>query len=114
MSKLQLQDSLHDVLIKMSEGNPGALSCIMGLKDQMKETDWVQALLAFDMVECYGSHLYMVWNDACDRDYDKFKKVITAIKKQRITKETIIDRVKNVGRAKSFDDLLECDENDNI
>lgn len=113
MAKLQLFDSLHDVIFKMSEGNPGALSCIMGLKEQMKETDWVQALLALDMVECYGSHLYMIWNDSCDRDFDKFKQIITAIKKQQITKEIIEERVKNVGRAKSFDDILEAN-NDNI
>lgn len=63
--------SMQDVLITMSEGNPGALTCMM----QMLQTNPMSFMdiLLFDKMGIYGSKIYMVWNDCCGRDMKKFK-----------------------------------------
>ena len=108
MARLQLMDSMYDIIVKMSDGNPGAISFIMELKVQYNnDAQWVQALLAFDMMELYGSQLYMLWNDSCDRDCTKVIKIVEAYKRGKITNTDIDERIKNVGYGQKFDDLLE-------
>lgn len=63
--------NMQDMLITMSEGNPGALTCMM----QMIQTDPMTGMLEillFDSLGIYGSKIYMVWNDCCGRDMGKF------------------------------------------
>ena len=79
--------SVKDVLITMSEGNPGALTCMF----QMLESDPMACLdiLLFDTMGIYGSKIYMVWNDCCNRDMRKFKETIQAFREGKFTEEEI-------------------------
>ena len=54
---------MKKMLITMSEGNPGALTCMM----EMLRTDPMALLdiLYFDSMGIYGSKIYMLWNDCC-------------------------------------------------
>ena len=69
--RIQLHDSMMDIVTKMSEGNMGAITCLM---EMIKKDDWyagvhgVLMILNFDSMGLYGSKLYMLWNDCCDRD----------------------------------------------
>ena len=58
-------------------------------------------------MELYGSYLYMLWNDCCNRDIKDVLKVIDGFKKEKIAKQDVEERIKNVGYGKSFADLLE-------
>ncbi len=79
--------SVQDMLITMSEGNPGALTCMM----QMMTSDPMALLdiLLFDSMGIYGSKIYMVWNDCCGRDMAKFKETIQAFREGKFTEEEI-------------------------
>lgn len=79
--------SVQDILITMSEGNPGALTCMM----QMMTSDPMALLdiLLFDSMGIYGSKIYMVWNDCCGRDMAKFKETIQAFREGKFTEEEI-------------------------
>lgn len=108
MSKLNIEDSFHDIMIKMSEGNPGALNCIFKLKEKHNnDIKWIHSMLAFDTMELYGSYLYMFVNDCCDNDYSKVIQIIEAWQKGEIPIDEINNRIKLVGRGLPFDDLLE-------
>lgn len=48
----------------------------------------------------------MLWNDCCDRNIEKVKKIIKFYRKGKITSKDIDERIKNVGYGKNFDDLI--------
>lgn len=77
----------QEILMAMSDGNPGALTCML----QMLESDPMAFLdiLLFDTMGIYGSKIYMVWNDCCNRDMRKFKETIQAFREGKFTEEEI-------------------------
>ena len=91
--------SLQEILLTMSEGNPGALTCMM----QMMNFDPMALLdiLLFDSIGIYGSKIYMVWNDCCGRDMGKFKETIQAFREGKFSEEEIHENLSRV-RAKPF------------
>lgn len=91
--------SMQDMLITMSEGNPGALTCMM----QMMNSDprALLDILFFDSIGIYGSKIYMVWNDCCGRDMGKFKETIQAFREGKFSEEEIHENLSRL-RAKPF------------
>ena len=92
--------SIEDMLITMSEGNPGALTCMM----EMLQNDPLSAIsniMLFDTLGIYGSKLYMVWNDCCGRDMEKFEKTLQAFREGKFTQEEIHENLSQV-RADPF------------
>lgn len=74
--KILKTDTMEDVFVKMAEGNIGAvrvLSEIFNIKDGIKH------ILHLDSIGLYGSKLYMLWNDCCDRDINKVLKIIYSV-----------------------------------
>ena len=74
MSKIQLTDTPMDILINMADGNPGAISALMEI---LKEGDAIDpqafmgglgAIMILDTWKIYGSDIYILFNDKCNRD----------------------------------------------
>ena len=105
MGKLNKEMTVKDILIEMSEGNPGALSFLMEELNLGDEIRFVVDVSFFDMYEIYGSKLYMFWNDACNRDLDKVKETILLIVSNKIPKEKIHENLDR-GRALPFKEFL--------
>lgn len=85
MSKIELSDNTMDVVVKMSEGNPGAMNAIMEmLKPENNEIDpdsvmgGMMKILALDTLGIYGSDIYILHNDICDRNMVKMFAVLRA------------------------------------
>ena len=89
MSKIKLTDSMLDIAIKMSEGNPGALTLIMEIMKEGYEK--IQYILICDTLGLYGSRLYQLWNDCCQRDTNKVFKVLDKFQKGEINKEYLLN-----------------------
>lgn len=89
MIKLKADDSNLNIATKMAEGNFGALSFIMGILKQ--DDDNVYYLIDCDNLGIYGSRLYQLWNDCCQRDNNKVFKVLDKYKNGEFTKEFIYD-----------------------
>ena len=106
MSKLLNEEmTVIDVLIKMSEGNPGALTFLMEEINRGDEKRFVADVIFFNMYEIYGSKLYMFWNDACGRDLNKVKETIMLIITNRVSKEKVHENL-NRSRALPFKEFL--------
>ena len=77
MSRITLMDSGIDAVMKMADGNPGAISAIMSIMENHDSIDpqaamgGIGALLLLDTWEIYGSDIYVLWSDKCDRDTRK-------------------------------------------
>lgn len=77
MSRIELADTGMDVLIKMSDGNPGAITAMMVMLKEAGEIDpdnilgGLGSVMLLDTWEIYGSSIYVLYNDKCDRDLRK-------------------------------------------
>lgn len=74
MSRIELTDTGMDVIMKMTEGNPGA---IMAMTEIVREHDKIDpqaisggigALMSLDGYEIYGTDIYILFSDKCNRD----------------------------------------------
>lgn len=97
-TRITENDTLQDAVIKMSDGNPGCLMFLMQLfEDNLSKA--FMLCLRFDMMGLYGSRLYQLWNDCCDRDINIVYKVL-----EQYSDADIISHIDNGDvRATKFD-----------
>ena len=72
-NRIKLADTGMDVVMKLSEGNPGALSVCMqvlekGSKIDLDSASPIITLLTFDDLGIYGSRIWMLYKDVCHED----------------------------------------------
>ena len=69
--RISLNDSLQDIIIKMAEGNPGALTVMLKLFEQEPLIDpdsvWQGAgtIISLDDMGVYGSNIWILYKDVC-------------------------------------------------
>ena len=74
MSRIELTDTTMSALVKMAEGNPGALTAMMDILDKHESIDpqafmgGLGAIMALDTYEIYGTDIYVLYSDKCGRD----------------------------------------------
>ncbi|QVK17734.1 hypothetical protein KHQ81_12915 [Mycoplasmatota bacterium] len=95
-------NSFHDLLFKISKGNPGALTALMEIS-QKTTFECVSLLEQFIKLKIYGSELYMLWNDSCDRDTDKLIFLLKEYRAGNICDHYIRNLVMARGRGIKFD-----------
>lgn len=84
MSKITLADNVMSAVIKMCEGNPGVMTALMEIIKCSKQVDpddfmgGLGKILALDTLEIYGTNIYVLWNDICDRNTSKMIAVLRA------------------------------------
>lgn len=85
--RIKANMDVKEVLLVMADGNPGALTCMVNMLNSYEEA--ILYLLYFDSMEIYGEKIYMLWNDCCDRDMQKFKKTIQYLQSGKVSREEI-------------------------
>lgn len=84
MSKLKLDDTFLDVMIKMSEGNPGALSVLMQLMERGGVVDpdamlgGMACVLDLDELGLYGPQIWILYKDRLGEDITALITVLRA------------------------------------
>ena len=74
MCRIGLNDNMLDILTKMSDGNPGAISAMMGIIEKHDVIDpqamlgGVGAIMLLDTWKIYGSDIYILCKDKCGGD----------------------------------------------
>ena len=98
-TRLTSEMSIKEAIIEMSEGNPGALTCMMEMMDSNPMA--LLDILFFDSLGIYGSKIYMLWNDCCDRDMNKLNETLRYFREGDISEEEIHANLDKV-RAEPF------------
>lgn len=57
-------------LMKLSQGNPGALTCLVEMVSN-KPVAGVQIISFITQYEIFGTDLHVFWSDLCNKNYDK-------------------------------------------
>ena len=98
--KIEPNMSVLDVMMTMSEGNPGALMVLMKM---MEDPIGFLDMLLCDSLDIRGTKLYMLDNDCCGRNYDKLKRTLTMFRCGAFSEEEIHNNL-NLVRAIPFID----------
>lgn len=78
---------LEDMVVALCQGNPGALNILIGLiQDNPINVLYFKLLDAFGI---YGTELYVLVSDKCDRKMTMFLKVLHAVSFDRIPVERL-------------------------
>jgi hypothetical protein len=83
--RIDLFDSPMDAVMKMVEGNPGAIAALMDLMNSSESIDPQSAfgplspLLSLDALGIYGSGIYVIWSDKCNRDTRRVLVLLRAV-----------------------------------
>lgn len=109
MARLNIFGTVEDNFISFAGGNLGALNTLFELTKEAKDRTAL-FLLTLDRMELYENHLYMLWNDCCNRDIKKVIKILELYEREIITQQDIDERIKNVGYGRKFDDLIKESE----
>jgi hypothetical protein len=82
--RIELTDSTMDVIVKMSEGNPGSVNVLMEMLqpnriDPDNALGGLGTILMLDSLGIYGTDIYVFNNDICGGNLAKMIAVIRAV-----------------------------------
>lgn len=107
--RIEINDSVTDILVKLSEGNPGALRAMMEMVKEAPLIDPDSAwgafgpLIALDGLGLYGPAIWMLYKDACGHSVLKAETLFRAHQLGIISGDTV--RNAHVNKP-DFDALL--------
>ncbi len=116
MTRIGLNDSMQDVIVKMSDGNPGGLAAIMNLIKDGEAIDPQGAMgglgnvLLLDTLGIYGTEIYVLHNDQCNRDTRELCMLLRAYQLGYISGE----RLQKIAGSQMRDTLLSKEEMDDL
>ena len=85
MSRIQLNDNVISAVAKMSGGNPGAMTAMMEMIQDGEKIDpdsfmgGFGCVLSLDTHEIYGTDIYVLYSDICERSTPKTIAVLRAV-----------------------------------
>lgn len=114
MSRIELTDNGTTMLMKLAEGNPGALTVLMKILRDGNIIDpqaWsgnggLAAILSLDEYEIYGGRIWCLHKDVCAEDSLKFVAVLRAVQLGIITREQLSHAVDNRGAGLDMDAVV--------
>ena len=84
-ARIQLTDNVQDVLLKMVEGNPGAVTVCMQLLEKGRKIDpdgfmgGLGIILSLDTHSIYGSRIWMLYKDVCGEHLGRMCGLLRAV-----------------------------------
>lgn len=112
MSKIKSEDSGIDIITKMSEGNPGAVSVLCQLLEHGQTIDPKNAMgsmgpiLMMDSLHIYGPRILMLYKDVCGEDLVKTIACVRACQMGKITETKLNKAIDNRGEGLDTDEIL--------
>jgi hypothetical protein len=109
--KIDLQDSILDVITKMSEGNPGAVTVCLNIIKNGEAIDPDNALgglgiiLSLDTLGLYGPNIWMLFKDVCESDLAQMLAVLRGWQLGMISDIQVRHAVENHGDGLNVADI---------
>ena len=111
MTRIEGQDTVQDMVIKLSEGNPGALRVCMetiqkgGSIDPDGAMGGVGLLLLFDSLSLYGSKIWCMYKDVCSENLVNTVAMLRAWQLGYVSEEKLKHAIDNYGDGIEVDAL---------
>lgn len=101
--KLTGDMSVMDMVMTMSEGNPGAIQILAQMMNDHRR--FIDILLC-DSLDIRGSKLYMLNNDCCGRNMDKFDRTLMMLRCGVFSQEDIHKNLELIRAIPFIDDSI--------
>ena len=111
-TRIDLFDTLQRSIIKMSDGNPGALQAMLELCMKSPEIDPDSAfreftpLLSLDSMGIYGSRIWLLYNDVCGRDALRSLAMLRAVQLGILSKVALLHAMEDYGTGIDVENIL--------
>ena len=83
MSRIKLEDNGMSSIMKLADGNPGAMSALFELLNTKCDPDNFMGglgnLLSLDTHMIYGSDIYVLYSDLCNKDVVRMCAVLRSV-----------------------------------
>lgn len=81
--RIKLEDTMMDIMVKMSDGNPGAIKVLMEMIgpnniDPDNVLGGTGVILFLDTLGIYGTDIYVLYSDICNRSLVSMLAVLRA------------------------------------
>jgi len=109
--RIDFKDSVMEAVLKIAEGNPGALRVCMELYQHTGNIDpdsafgGLGSILALDSLGIYGSKIWMLYKDVCKEDLVSMVIVLRSEQLGFITENQIIHAIETYGSGIDIIDL---------
>lgn len=70
--KISQDDGLQDVITKLSEGNPGAITSLTEVMNEREPLEFFNFALKLDVLRIYGPDIWIGYKDYCDQNATEF------------------------------------------
>lgn len=103
MTRLELNDNLMSMAMKMSDGNPGALTVVMSIYKHVEHIDPMGAMggfgpiLSLDTLGIYGPDIWMLYKDVCKENLPRTIGVLRAWQLGFVEAKTLKHAIQNYG-----------------
>lgn len=102
---------MMDVMTKMSEGNPGALTVCMNILKNGERIDpdgamgGLGPILSLDTLNLYGSKIWMLFKDVCESDLAQMLAVLRGWQLGMLSETQVRHAVENYGEGINVPDI---------
>ena len=112
MTVLTLKDTPQDILLKMSDKNPGALSVLMSALERSHKIDpqgamgGVGIILLLDNFGICGSDIWILYKDVCGESLPAMFALVRSVQLGFLDKEALLESIRNCHAAFSIEEML--------
>jgi hypothetical protein len=107
--RIEGTDNVMSMVMKLSEGNPGALTVCMEAFQNVAEIDPIGALgglapmLSMDTLGIYGSRIWMLYKDVCGERLPYFLAMLRGWQLGYLPEATLNNAIDNYGKGLDVD-----------
>lgn len=100
MNIIKLDDTIGDIIAKMSAGNPGAITVLMQVFEEapnIDPQDWVGGLgpiLNMDNHGIYGPDIWILYKDVCGSNITNLVAVLRSLQLGMTSEKRLLDAIK--------------------
>jgi len=110
--RIEMTDTVTDAIIKLVEGNPGAVKVCTEMIKYGESIDpdsaWggIGNLLSLDTHRIYGSRIWMLYKDVCGEDLTKTVGILRALQLGFLKEDVLQHAISNYGEGIDVDLLV--------
>ena len=110
--RITLEDTPKTAIIKLAEGNPGALTVMLSILEKCEAIDpdaafgFMAYIFGLDLSAIYGSRIWMFYKDACKQDLVSMLAVLRAVQLGKLPEATMNYAIDNYGEGLDLPNIL--------
>lgn len=110
-NQITLEDTTSTMLLKLSKGNPGAISVLVRMLKEGESIDPdsmspFMAILQLDSMGINNGSIWMLYKDICGQDLEKMLGVLRGVQLGLLSEEHLLAAIESRYKGVSVDDLL--------